>query len=438
VTADGQGVAAHVGTRLLAEMADATGLTTALSEAMAPTLQRRRRHDPGRVLLDLALTVADGGTALSDLAVLRDQPALFGAVASTPTASRVVDDVDAERLAAVRTARSSARAVAWKAGLNPVTSHGPLILDFDATLLDAASEKELACPTYKKGFGFFPLLCFLDATNEALAGILRPGNAGANTAADHIHVLELALAQLPVVPDGPNGAAMLVRSDSAGASHEFIDALRERGIEFSVGYPITEDVRKAIQRLPKKAWSEAIRSDCSEREGAQVAELTGLDLKAWPSSTRAIVRREEPHPGVQFNLFDPDGWRYQVFICDSADPDISYLEARHRGHARVEDRIRCAKDTGLRRLPFPEFENNACWMELVLMAQDLLAFTQGLVLKDDLAKAEPKRLRYTVLHTAGRLTTSGRTTTLRLQKEWPWAKRLADAFTLLRSLTFVT
>jgi hypothetical protein len=304
--------------------------------------------------------------------------------------------------------------------------------------LDAASEKEKAERTYKKGFGFFPLLCFLDATNEALAGILRPGNAGANTAADHIEVLQLALAQLPVVPDGPNGVAMLVRCDSAGASHEFVDALRERGIEFSVGFPVTEDVRTAIQKLPKKAWSEAIRSDCSEREGAEVAELTGLDLKSWPTGTRAIVRREEPHPGAQFNLFDPDGWRCQVFICDSTDPDISYLEARHRGHARVEDRIRCAKDTGLRRLPFPEFENNACWVELVLMAQDLLAFTQGLVLKDDLAKAEPKRLRYTVLHTAGRLTISARVTTLHLQKEWPWAKRLAEAFALLRSLTFVT
>jgi hypothetical protein len=424
VTADGRGVAAHAGTRLLAEMADATGLTSALSEAMAPTVERRRRHDPGRVLLDLALTVADGGTSLSDLAVLRDQPALFGPVASTPTASRVVDDVGAERLEAIRTARSSARAAAWKAGLNPISSHGPLILDFDATLLDAASEKERAERTYKKGFGFFPLLCFLDATNEALAGILRPGNAGANTAADHIEVLDLALAQLPVVPDGP--------------SHGFIDELRERGIEFSVGFPITEEVRTAIQKLPKKAWSEAIKADCSEREGAQVAELTGLDLKTWPIGTRAIVRREEPHPGAQFNLFDRDGWRHQIFICDSADPDISYREARHRGHARVEDRIRCAKDTGLRRLPFAVFENNACWMEIVLMAQDLLAFTQGLVLTDDLAKAEPKRLRYTVLHTAGRLTTSGRVTTLRMQCEWPWAKRLAEAFTLLRSLSFVT
>ena len=150
------------------------------------------------------------------------------------------------------------------------------------------------------------------------------------------------------------------------------------------------------------------------------------------------MRREEPHPGAQFNLFDPDGWRHQVFITNSTDPDITYLEARHRGHARVEDRIRCAKDTGLRNLPFPDFANNACWVELICLAQDLIAFTQGLVLEGDLAKAEPKRLRYTLLHTAGRLTTTSRRTTLRLQREWPWASALADAFAKLRSLPLTT
>ena len=442
VTADGSGVAAHAGTRLLAEMADATGLTDALSKAMAPTKRRRRRHDPGRVLVDLALSVADGGTSLSDLAVLRGQPALFGAIASTPTASRVVDSVDKARLSAIRAARAKARAKAWEAGLCPVAEDGPLILDFDATLVDVASEKQGAAPTYKHGYGFHPLLCFLDATNEALAGILRPGNAGANSAADHIEVLDLALEQLPVTPmglDPDNSVAMLARADSAGATHGFVDALRERGIEFSVGFDVTEAVRLGVLGLPASAWSEAIRADCTEREGAEVAELSSaLDLSTWPAGTRAIVRREEPHPGAQFNLFDPGGWRHQVFICDSTDPDISYLEARHRGHARVEDRIRCAKDSGLRRLPFPEFENNAAWVEIVCMAQDLFAFTQGLVLEDELAKAEPKRLRYALLHTAGRLTSTGRVTTLRLQREWPWAHELANAFERLRSLSFVT
>jgi len=441
VTADGKGIAAHAGTRLLAEMAEFTGLSGALSEALAPTVRRTRRHDPGRVLLDIALTLADGGDCLSDLSVLRDQPAVFGSVASTPTASRVVDSVDADRLEAIRAARAEAREAAWAAGLCPVRETGPLLIDFDATLVDAHSEKNGAGPTYKGGYGFSPLACFLDATNEALAVLLRPGNRAPHNADDHIEVLKLALAQLPVAPKGldpVNGVAMVVRTDAAGASHKFVDALVERGIEFSIGMEMRQHVRLAILDLPTRAWTEAITSACEIREGAEVAELTELDLSYWPVGTRAIVRREEPHPGAQFSLFDPGGWRHQVFITNSTDTDIAYLEARHRGHARIEDRIRCAKDTGLRNLPFGDFENNACWVELICLAQDLIAFTQGLVLEGELAKAEPKRLRYALLHTAGRLTTTSRRTTLRLQSEWPWAAALADGFTKLRSLPLTT
>ncbi len=441
VTANGKGVAAHAGTRLLAEMADFVGLTSALSDALAPTVRRSRRHDPGLVLLDVALTLADGGDCLSDLAVLRDQPALFGAVASTPTASRVVDSVDADRLGAIRAARAKARAAAWAAGLCPVRSSGPLILDFDATLVDAHSEKTGAGPNYKGGYGFSPLACFLDATNEVLAILLRAGNRAPHNADDHLEVLDLALDQLPVKPKGldpDNGVAMLVRTDSAGASHKFVDALVERGIEFSIGFDMEKAVRLAILALPKKAWTEAVTADGEIREGAEVAELTNLDLSLWPVGTRAIVRREEPHDGAQFNLFDPAGWRHQVFITNSTDTDVTYLEARHRGHARVEDRIRCAKDTGLRNLPFGDFANNACWVELICVAQDLIAFTQGLVLEGELAKAEPKRLRYTLLHTAGRLSTSSRRTTLALQREWPWAAALAAAFARLWSLQLIT
>ena len=422
VTADGKGIAAHAGTRLLAEMADFVGLTSALSDALAPTVRRSRRHDPGRVLLDVALTLADGGDCLSDLSVLRDQPALFGAVASTPTASRVVDSVDAERLGAMRAAHAEARQRAWDAGLFPVRKTGPLILDFDATLVEAHSEKTGAGPTYKGGYGFSPLACFLDATNEALALLLRAGNRAPHNADDHVEVLDLALAQLPVSPlglDPDNGVAMLARTDSAGASHQFVDALVERGIEFSIGFEMRKAVRLAIVALPKAAWTEAITADCEIRDGAEVAELTNLDLSLWPVGTRAIVRREEPHNGAQFNLFDPNGWRHQVFITNSTDADIAYLEARHRGHARIEDRIRCAKDTGLRNLPFGDFANNACWVELICLAQDLIAFTQGLVLEGELAKVEPKRLRYSLLHTAGRLSTTSRKTTLALQPNGP-------------------
>ena len=442
VTSDGKGVAAHAGSRLLAEVAEVTGLTGAMSRAMAPTVVRRRHHDPGQVLVDLAVTIADGGDCLSDLAVLRNQPALFGSVASTPTASRVVDDVDAERLGAIRAARAQARTAAWAAGLDPTSKVNPVILDFDATLVDSHSEKECAAPTYKHGFGFQPLLCYLDATGEALAGILRPGNASPFDAADHVALLELALAQLPVKSDGEDpesGVAMLVRADSAGASHVFVEALRDRGIEFSIGFQMHEEVRLAICELAGSTWMEAMDRDLEPRDDAQVAELTEwVDLSGWPPGTRMIVRRELPHPGATFNLFDPLGFRHQVFISDSADPDIAYLEARQRGHARVEDRIRCAKDTGLRNLPFPAFENNVCWVELVLMAQDLMAFVQGLALDGDMAGAEPKRLRYTLLHVAGRITTTGRMSTLHLQCEWPWARQLADAFTKLRGLSFVT
>lgn len=441
VTADGKGIASHAGTRLLTEMAEFTGLTSALSEALAPTVRRARRHDPGRVLLDIALTLADGGDCLSDLSVLRDQPAVFGSVASTPTASRVVDSVDAVRLGAIRAARAKAREQAWAAGLCPVRETGPLIMDFDATLVDAHSVKNGAGPTYKGGYGFSPLVCFLDATNEPLAALLRPGNRAPHNADDHIEVLDLALAQLPVAPKGldpTDGVAMLARADSAGASHKFVDALVERGIEFSIGMEMRKHLRLAILALPASAWTEAITANCEIREGAEVAELVGLDLSRWPEGTRAIVRREEPHDGAQFSLFDPDGWRHQVFITNSTDTDITYLEARHRGHARIEDRIRCAKDTGLRNLPFGDFANNACWVELICMAQDLIAFTQALVLDGDMATAEPKRLRYALLHTAGRLTTTSRRTTLRLQSEWPWAAALADAFIKLRSLPLTT
>src|SRR2546427_11930818 len=220
-------------------MADATGLTDGLSQALSPLCKRRRKHDPGRVVVDLALNLVDGGDCMSDIATLRNQPALFGPVASTPTAFRVVDGIDDAVLDAMRRARAAARARAWSAGMAPSS----ITLAFDATLVISHSEKEKADATYKHTFGFHPLGCFLDETNEGLAMILRPGNAGANTAADHIIVLDMALAQLPVKPKGvdpENGVAMLATADSAGATHGFIDALRERGIEFSVGFDVTE------------------------------------------------------------------------------------------------------------------------------------------------------------------------------------------------------
>ncbi|MGH8990357.1 MAG: IS1380 family transposase [Acidimicrobiia bacterium] len=434
VTADGAGLAGHAGSRLLADLADGVGLTEALSVVMARTRRRRSKHDPGRVLVDLAVTLADGGDSLSDLRVLRDQPDLFGVVASGPTAWRVVASIDEAVLGALDGARAKARAEAWRLGVHP----GWIVLDFDATLVTSHSEKDQAAPNYKHGFGFHPLLCFLDGTDEALAGRLRPGNAGSNTAADHVAVLDAALAQLPVktkTADPEGGEWMLARADSAGCTHGFLDALRERGVEFSVGFPIDETTRQAVLAVPEDAWVAAMTQDMDEREGAEVAEITGLlDLSAWPEGTRAICRREEPHPGAQLSFTDADGHRFQVFITDSEDPDIVYLEARHRGHARVEDRIRNGKATGLNNFPFCDFAPNQAWLLLVLMASDLVAWAQHLCLDGELARAEPKRLRYCLWHCAGRLARSARVTRLRLQKNWPWAAELAKAFDRLEAL----
>lgn len=361
VTSDGEGTVSHAGSALLSEMADRLGLTAGLSRAMAPTRKRKSAHDPGVVLRDLAVMLADGGDCLADLAVLRDQPDLFGKVGSGPTVWRVLNSIGPEQLAAIRKARARARAHAWEAGATP---DGELIADFDSTLVTSHSEKEQAAPTYKRGFGFHPMHCYLDNSNEALAAILRPGNAGANTAVDHITVLDDALAQIPET--AREERSLLARVDSAGVSHEFINALREKGIRFSVGFDLTQPVRTAILEMPKKAWVSAITQNCEERDGADVCELTGLDLSTWPEGTRAICRREEPHAGAQLTIIDIDGYRYQVFITDQDEADIAYLEARHRGHARVEDRIRCAKDTGLGNFPFGGFAENQAWLELVL------------------------------------------------------------------------
>jgi hypothetical protein len=317
VKADGEGLVSHAGAFLLTELADRMGLTAALSEAMAPTRERRSAHDPGVVLRDLCVAIADGGDCVSDLGVLRGQEALFGPVASQTTAHRVIKAIDAGRLEAIRAARARARERAWDAGARP----RELILDIDATLLGAHSEKERAAPTYKNGFGFFPLLCFLDETGEALAGLLRPGNAGANTAADHFEVLQLALEQLPA---RDLGREILARTDIGGATHAFTADCRDAGIGFSVGYEVGARVREAILAAPQSAWHSAVEADGTEREGAWVAELTdALDLCSWPEGTRLIVRRERPHPGAQFEVFDAHGYRHTAFITDQEEGDIA-------------------------------------------------------------------------------------------------------------------
>jgi Transposase DDE domain group 1 len=332
------------------------------------------------VLRDLAVVLADGGDCLSDLAVLRDQPELFGSVASTATAWRVVEQVACDQLglAGIRAARAQARARAWQVGAHPDADL--LVVDVDGTLLDAHSDKQGAAGTYKHGYGFYPLVAFLDrgdGSGEALSGILRPGNAGSNTAADHLELVDLALAQLP---QPARTQPVLVRADTGGATHGLTDHLRARGIRFSISLPADERVRAAVLAVPETAWVPATDGQGQLRSGAEVAELATLELAGWPQGTRAICRREQPHPGAQLCFTDADGHRFQVFITDQPDPDLATLELRHRQRARVEDRIRGAKATGLRNLPFDLLRRNAVRLELVLMACNLGCWTQALLL----------------------------------------------------------
>jgi hypothetical protein len=441
VSADGVGLVSRAGVALLRELTINTGLGTGWSAALLDTYKGIPEHLPGRVLADLAVMIADGGDALTHLATLRDQNKLFGSVASDATAWRVLDRVDDEHLTRLRSVRASARERAWAAGAGPDVEDG-LVIDIDATITIAHSEKENAAKTWKKTFGFHPLLAYLDrpdvAGGEALAGILRPGKAGSNTAVDHIDILTMALAALPTHarpnPDDPDAPRVTVRTDAAGATHAFARAVRGAGCGFSLGFPIAAEVQTAVLAIPEDAWVAAHDLDGRPRKGAWVAEITDmLDLTTWPSGSRVVVRRERPHPGAQLRFTDIDGHRFTAFITDTIGGRLADLEVHHRGHARVEDRIRCGKDTGLRNLPCRGYAGNKAWLELALTAADLLTWAQALCFTGDLARCEPATFRYRVCAIAAKLTRTARVPTLHLDREWPWAAQLANACPRLRT-----
>ncbi|HVM63860.1 MAG TPA: transposase [Acidimicrobiales bacterium] len=267
-----------------------------------------------------------------------------------------------------------------------------------------------------------------DQVAEALdTSDLREVSEAHTTAADHVDVLDAALYQLPV---DPQTSEVIVRTDTAGCSHGFLDACRERGVRFIVGHNLTAEIAGVVLDVPERCWVPAITADgLDDRDHAQVAEITEwVDVSGWPDGTRMIARREEPHPGAQLTFTDVDGRRYQVFVTDHPSGDISFLEALYRGRGRCECAIRDAKDTGLANLPSASFAINQAWLAMVLIAGDLLAWTKGLCLDGELAHAEPKRLRYTLLHTAAIVVRSARRTSVRIADGWPWADELVAAF----------
>jgi len=433
------------GALLLREAIRVAGLDRGLSKALAPWRPGRAEHDPGKVLLDLATAVSLGGDCLADIAAVRAQPTIFGPVASDPTVSRLFAalaiDVD-EAVAAIRQARAAARAAVWArrrplAGTPGSRSGGQVIVDIDATLVTAHSDKEGAEPTFKRGFGFAPMCAFVDhgvhGTGEPLVLDLRPGKASPWNKDDHVTTFAAALAQLPA----SERDQVLVRADTGACSKLFLHHITDLGLEYSIGFQAQDTVKAAIEAIPEQAWRAAVDSNGEPREGAQIAELTAWmpapvtqnrsarrGPKDWPPGMRVIARRERPHPGAQLRLTDHNGWRITCFATNTKGPGwtLAALEVRHRQRARCEDRIRNLKDTGLRNLPFHDYAKNRIWLEVVAMAADLLAWTQTLAFDqaEPARRWEPKRLRFRILAVAGRIVHGQRRRRLRLPRDWPW------------------
>jgi Transposase DDE domain group 1 len=442
-------VVSEAGGVVLVDAVRATGLGRLLSAALVPWRRPNAVHDPAKVICDLAVTLALGGDCLADVALLRAEPGVYGRVASDPTVSRTFDALAKNApavLAAIDAARAQARAHAWRlAGHNAPDRHSsaelPLVIDVDATLVTAHSDKELARATFKRGYGFHPLCAFVDhgadGSGEPLAVMLRPGNAGSNTAADHIAVIRQALKQLPGHRRGRRpGRKVLIRTDAAGCTHQVLEWLAGQRLSYSVGFTLPDGFAQQLALIPDRVWTAAYDGDGQVRDGAWVAEATHLlDLSSWPPGMRVIIRRERPHPGAQLRITDPDGHRVTAFATNTTKGQLADLELRHRRRARAEDRIRVAKDTGLSNLPLHDFAQNRIWCAIVALACELTAWMQMLALAGhDARRWEPKRLRLRLFSIAGKLATTARTVTLHLASHAPWVRILTDALTALRAL----
>lgn len=446
------GAVGQAGGVLLTATAEATGLARALRTALAPWRKPLAVHDPAKVVLDLAVSVALGGDALADAAIVRSEPGVYGPVASEPTISRTIaalaaDAGKVERVVAA--ARKTARGVAWaragqRAPGQQASATSPVVVDIDATIVVAHSEKEAAAPTFKKSFGFHPLVAFVDhggdGTGEPLTMLLRKGNAGSNTAEDHITVARAALAALPGVEASRPGRKVLIRTDGAGHSHDFLDWLHRRGVQYSIGFTLPQVMPELYALIPERCWQAGLDADGQAREGAGVAEVTDLLhgsglLKGYPPRMRVIVRRERPHPGAQLRFDDVDGYRLTAFATNTTRGQLQVLELRHRRRARCEDRIRVAKNTGLANLPLQGFDQNRIWLAIVQLALDLTAWTQLLALHDtDARRWEPKRLRLRVFSIAATLARHGRRLLLHIKTTAPWANLVTTGHARLAAL----
>ena len=444
VEGSGTGVAAHVGLHALGAFADRLGLGDSLSARIPIAGERLPLHDRGKVLVQAMLMLAGGGEACADIEHLRSQAALFGSVPSDSTLYRTFRSIGRDTLAGLWEAMAGARADVWRRAA-ATTGTATVVLDIDASLHEIHSEnKEEAAATYKGGYGFHPIYCFADATGETLAVRLRAGNAGANSIADHVALLDEAIAQLPAeVAVGHrrgDDAALVrrplqVRCDSAGCT-DFVRHARARNVGFAVVARSNASIHAAISRIAfdDDCWQPALRQDGEERPGAAVAEVTELvDVSSWPAGTRLIVRREPLHPGAQQSLFPSTAFRYWGHYTD-ADGDPVALDVHMRAHAHVEDNIRRLKDSGARRFPFTDFEANRSWLAVVCFADALVRWFQHLCLNGPLALAEPKTLRWSLWYAPARIVRRARRRVVRILEGWPSTAALLQAYQRIADL----
>jgi hypothetical protein len=442
----GAGVVAHVGLHALGTFADRMGLGEALSDSIPWTGERAPVHDRGKVVVHTALMLAGGGESCADIEHLRLQADLFGPVPSDTTVFRTFHEVTPATRGAMAGAVAEVRSQVW--GRSAATSGtAPVVLDIDASLVEIHSEHKLnAAPNFKGGYGYHPMFCFADATGEALAGLLRPGNANANTVADHVAVLDAGVAQLPAAIVAGHRAGddpglverdVIVRADSAGCTEGFLSACRERNVGFFVTVRSNAQVSTAIMAAAgtEGVWEPAVSQDGELRDGAAVCEVTSLiEDPKLPVGTRCIIRREPLHPGAQRSLFPTLEFRYWGFYTD-CDGDPVALDNTMRAHAHVEQHIQRLKDSGLCRFPFTSFEANATWMMVVMLAGDLVRWFQLLCLDGRWRNARPKALRWGILHAPGRLIHRSRQRVVRIIEGWPGTEALLDAYKRIALLT---
>src|SRR6266849_3089536 len=452
VTAEAGGLVGHAGAVLLRKLADQAGLTAGLGSALARA-GKFPLVDRGVALVSMAVAIVLGATSMNDITLLAQHEPVLGAAPGDTTVRRTLELADPRTLDKIARVRAKVRAHVWKLiaaapdgfpwlAVAGKLLAGWLVIDLDATLITAHSGKQGAAPTFKKGYGFHPLGAWLANTTESLAMLLRPGNAGSNTFADHAAVLPAAIRQIPA----RMRTRLLVRVDGAGASHELITHLlslasRRRTVLFTCGWAITEADERAIAMLPAAAWQAAVEQEGAVQEDKHVAEITRLLSRAagWPAGLRWIVRRTKPSRRQAKNLTALEratGWRYSIIVTNipaaGGVPGVpgshhaQFIDVLHREHAVVEDQVRTNKAMGLRNLPSKTWVVNCGWVLAANIAADLSAWCRllGLYDCDDLKDAEPDTLRYRLWALPARLVRHARQRVLKLSRTWPWK----DAF----------